>query len=89
MYPELAKTARKFGYALAVHGSLSRDFDLICIPWTDDAGEPKDLVDEFIREFMFREIDHVGQKEHGRIVYTLSLGFGECFVDLSFMPRVD
>jgi hypothetical protein len=25
-------------------------------------------------------------KEHGRVVWTLSIGFGDCFLDLSFMP---
>lgn len=32
-------------------------------------------------------IEHRDQYEHGRLVYTLIVSFGECFIDLSFMPR--
>lgn len=40
----LRMTARAFGYALATHGSLSRDIDLIACPWTEDATNPRSLV---------------------------------------------
>jgi hypothetical protein len=73
LYPELAEVTRSHGYALAAHGSMARDFDLICIPWIEDASEPDVVVKAIIRE-------------HGRIVYTLSISFGECFLDFSFMP---
>lgn len=29
--------ARDFGYALALHGSMMRDLDVIAVPWTDAA----------------------------------------------------
>lgn len=46
MYPELARIAKAHGYALSVHGSMTRDFDLIAVPWTDHAGDPYPMVDE-------------------------------------------
>ncbi len=92
LYPALAKVTRSFGYALSVHGTLGRDMDLVCIPWTKDASEPNDVVDAITKKFDLRKIvDKDGEftlKEHGRIAYTLSIGFGECFIDLSFMPRI-
>ena len=33
----LRETARVLGYALAVHGSLARDIDLVAVPWTETA----------------------------------------------------
>lgn len=33
----LREVARRLGYALAVHGSLVRDIDLVAVPWTNDA----------------------------------------------------
>ena len=30
----IRKLAREVGYAVCVHGSLKRDFDLIAVPWT-------------------------------------------------------
>lgn len=36
--------AREHGYALAVHGSLARDIDLIAVPWTEQAHDPHELL---------------------------------------------
>jgi hypothetical protein len=41
----LRATARTHGYALAVHGSLARDIDLIAVPWRHDAAAPAVLVE--------------------------------------------
>lgn len=29
--------AREYGWSIAVHGSMVRDYDLIAVPWTKDA----------------------------------------------------
>lgn len=31
LYPALAEIARKHGYAMAIHGTMARDFDLMGI----------------------------------------------------------
>ena len=41
--------AKRHHYALAVHGSLARDVDLIAVPWKEMASEPAVVV-EAIRE---------------------------------------
>ncbi len=87
IYPQLAEIARKHGYALAIHGSLARDMDLICIPWIPEPGTHRDVVDEICKKFAIKEVGgDPTLKEHGRIAYTLSIAFGECAIDLSFMP---
>lgn len=86
MYPQLAEIARGHGYALAVHGTLGRDMDLVCIPWVDGAKSPDEVVRAMVAHFSLRPIGEPEQKKHGRIAYTISVGFGECFLDLSFMP---
>lgn len=87
MYPELAQIARSHGYALAVHGSLARDLDLIAVPWVEEAGEPQAVLDDILKKFAVNLIGEVGKKPHGRIAYTLSVGWGHCAIDLQFMPR--
>ena len=89
MYPDIAKEVKKFGYALAVHGSVARDFDLVCIPWVESAGDPKKVIEALTTMFALKEIGEPEYKLHNRLVYTLSNGFGECFLDLSFMPIVN
>lgn len=89
MYPGLAAIFHRHGYALAVHGSLARDFDLIGVPWAEKVSQPEDVLAEVTKIYAVRVIDEpkrVGVKNHGRIAYTVSCGFGECFIDLSFMP---
>lgn len=88
LYPELAALVRKHGYALAVHGSLQRDMDLICVPWVAAPSEPADVVAAITEQFAIRHIGEPEIKEHGREAWTISVGFGECFIDLSFMPRL-
>ena len=89
LYPGLAKITRKHGYALSVHGTLGRDMDLVCIPWVVEAGEPDAVIDEIVSTYDLRRVGGPPTlKEHGRVAHTLSIGFGECFIDLSFMPRV-
>ena len=87
MYKDLAVVAMTHGYALAVHGSLARDFDLIAIPWIDGASEPAAVIDDLLSQFAIRLIGKPATKPHGRIAYTLSVGFGDCAIDLSFTPR--
>ena len=89
MYPELAKIAKKHGYALAVHGSLQRDFDLIAIPWVYTPSPPKKVMDEIVSKFYLKVIGAPTEKFHGRMAHTLSIGWGECAIDLSFMPLIE
>jgi hypothetical protein len=42
--PLLTEVARKSGYALAVHGSLGRDLDVVAVPWVEDAASPETLI---------------------------------------------
>jgi len=52
LYPGLCDIARRNGYALAIHGSVVSDLDLIAIPWTDAACGSVELKDALM--------DHIG-----------------------------
>lgn len=88
LYPPLAELARDHGYALAVHGSLARDFDIVAIPWREymSPSPHGQVVADIVKRFAIRTIGAPTAKPHGRIAYTLSIGFGSCALDLSFMP---
>lgn len=89
IYPALANVVRSHGYALAIHGSLSRDMDLICIPWVEKPSKPNIVVKDITKNFNIRLIGKPENKLHNRIAYTISIGHGECALDLSFMPTVN
>lgn len=86
MYPALAEIAREHGYALAVHGSMARDFDVVCIPWVDAPSDPADVVAAMCKTFAITPVGEPETRQHGRLIFTLLVKFGNCFLDLSFMP---
>lgn len=47
--PALREVARRHGYALAVHGSLERDIDIIAAPWREGATDAVGLVSDLYR----------------------------------------
>lgn len=88
VYAGLAEITRSHGYALAVHGSLASDFDMIAIPWAPEASDPEAVVEEITKKYAIRRCEGDPEpKNHGRIAYTLSFSFGTTRLDLSFMPR--
>jgi hypothetical protein len=88
MYPGLAAIFHRHGYALACHGSLARDFDLIAIPWAETVSKADDVLKDVTSEWALTICGEPEQKNHGRIAYTLACGFGECAIDLSFVSSV-
>jgi hypothetical protein len=90
LYPKLAEVFRAHGYALAVHGSVGTDFDLIAVPWVDEAGAPEDIIDECLKKFAFDKVPDSRKpspKPHSRCAYKLHLSFGDCSLDISFTTR--
>lgn len=88
MYPDLAAIFHRHGYALACHGSLARDFDLIAVPWSETVSKAEDVLKDVTSELALTLCGEPEQKKHGRIAYTLACGFGECAIDLSFLQMV-
>jgi len=45
LLPQIRDAAYACGYAIGIHGSMTRDFDLIAAPWTETAKPAEDLVE--------------------------------------------
>ena len=93
-YTKLDRIAMRHGYALALHGSMARDLDLIAVPWTEDADALEKLL-ESIRRFVIAgasktvniQIPFPTQKPHGRVAYVFPIGHDGHYLDVSIMPR--
>lgn len=95
----LREVARSFGYALAVHGSIKRDIDVIAVAWIEDAGRPIDLI-EALRWKAESVLGWAGvithtnthqkpeRKPHGRLAWEILLG-GGVYIDVSVIPPID
>lgn len=85
----------RHGYALALHGSMARDLDLIAVPWTDDASDPDVLIMAFHKFIVSKaHVDikgkyHATKKPHGRLAYAMSIGYEGHYLDISVMPKIN
>ena len=93
--PHLQQIAREHGYALAVHGSMRTDLDLIAAPWVDEASPAEELI-EALRvgtNGFFREEPEGWERSpvyrsHGRRAWSIYLDPGQhYYLDISVMPR--
>lgn len=96
LLPRIREAAKGLGYAIAIHGSMKRDLDLVAVPWTMHCGEPEELV-EAVRKavggYVLGDVDKKGtvtgkptKQPHGRLSWNICWG-GKPFIDLSVMPR--
>jgi hypothetical protein len=96
LLPRIREAAKALGYAVAIHGSMNRDLDLLAVPWTEDAAAPAALV-ESVRDavggYVIGDVNTRGEvsaeptrRPHGRLTWNVCWG-GRPFIDLSVMPR--
>lgn len=92
MIPYVTSVARRHGYAIGVHGSMSRDLDLIAVPWVETAASPEMLVAAICKMtdgFLATGGDgaaRLAKKPHGRIAYTICFHGAWHTIDLSILP---
>ena len=93
-YTLLSQVARKHGYALAVHGSLLRDVDIVAIPWVSRCKAPSTLIKALHNTVLaisgankpFVRINNNGEKKpHGRLAWSLYFS-NHGYLDISVMP---
>lgn len=89
--PAIRAAALFKGYAVAVHGSLKRDIDLIAVAWTEQAAPIDDLV-HTVKGAIAGVLGNCitlgepSKKPHGRVAYTLIHPGHVGEIDLSIIP---
>ena len=96
LYAGLCEVAREHGYALAIHGSLANDMDVVAIPWTDEAVAPAALAEALWNrvKWLTHQTEFPYQPDsrpHGRLTWFFPLlqappSEGRSGIDLSVMP---
>jgi hypothetical protein len=93
--PTVTKIARDSGYAVGLHGSMTRDLDLIAIPWQRKHVLPITLARRIfaiahpprIERAHFKAIlENVTRKPCGRLAFAIYIGF-YAYIDLSVMAE--
>lgn len=96
LLPKIREVGKKLGYAIAVHGSMYRDLDLLAVPWIETAAPIRDLVAmiaEEVQGYVIGEVKNYGSIEqidnptmqpHGRRSWNICWG-GDVMIDLSIV----
>lgn len=99
LVPALSRVAREFGYALAVHGSLATDLDIVLVPWVDQASDPAEVVEALRLLIGGKKGKHDVQPQEkplGRLAWSYYLteegansygGGSHPYVDISVTPK--
>ena len=91
-YSIIRCTAWSYGYSALLHGSFTRDLDVVLVPWTDQASVPFEPLLRLLAERTGLTVqgDAPKLKPHGRLSWSLLFpAFGDPrWIDISCMPRV-
>lgn len=96
LLPRIKAKAKELGYALAIHGSMNRDLDLLAVPWIEEAAAPPVLIQAIADEagcFILGDLEKRAGLEgptkqpHGRLSWNLCWG-GKPFIDIGVMPMI-
>lgn len=93
MWDDIRQCAMDDGWAVALHGSLNSDMDIMAMPWVEDAVNHTTLIKDIAELFTDNEmtaawrIDYCS-KPHGRAVATIPI-WADFYLDISIMgpPR--
>lgn len=87
MWEDIRNVAMHYGWAVALHGSLSSDMDIIAMPWVENAVTFETLVNKISNLFSgnvlaeYYKITY-DKKPHNRVVATIPI-WGDFYLDIS------
>lgn len=96
LLPTIREAAKGLGYAIAIHGSMRSDFDILAVPWVKEAKPAERLVEAVasaVHGYVIGDVTSRGTIDeptvgpHGRRSWNICWG-GRPMIDLSIMPRV-
>ncbi len=87
MWEDIRQCAMNCGWAVALHGSLSSDMDIMAMPWVDKAVPFEVLVAKISQLFDGNQIAEnyyitYDEKPHNRVVATIPI-FADFYLDIS------
>lgn len=87
MWDDIRQCAMDCGWAVALHGSLNSDMDIMAMPWVQEASSFEFLVKEITKLFSGNRLSEsyritYGEKAHGRVVATIPV-WADFYLDIS------
>ena len=86
MWDDIRQCAMDCGWAVALHGSLSSDMDIMAMPWVENSVCFAELVKRirllFTGNHIHGTVITYNEKPHGRIVATIPI-WADFYLDIS------
>ena len=87
MWDDIRQCAMDCGWAVALHGSLASDMDIMAMPWVYEACSFENLVKEIVKLFCGNKMSEsyridYGEKPHDRVVATIPI-WSDFYLDIS------
>jgi hypothetical protein len=91
IYEDLKRVAKECGWAVALHGSLNNDMDIMAMPWVEGAEPVEELIKGISDLFVDNPFHHMNgepykNKPNGRVVYTIHI-FKDFYLDINIIQR--
>lgn len=84
LLPSIRTIANECGWAIAVHGSGERDFDLIAFPWRICPVDPETVLKIMASKLgLLKTSEDPEERPHNRKCYVLHCG-SDLYLDFSF-----
>ena len=91
LWEDIRHAAMDCGWAVALHGSLSRDMDIMAMPWVENATDADTMIrsivqrcfgDSLIAQYGTR--CRRGEKPHNRVCYSIPI-YEDYYLDISII----
>ena len=87
IWDDIRQCAMNCGWAVALHGSLNSDMDIMAMPWVEDSMSFEELIKQISELFTDNDNSEnyfitYNEKPHNRIVATIPI-FADFYLDIS------
>lgn len=87
MWEDIRNCAMDNGWAVAIHGSLNSDMDIMVMPWVEEAVSFEELIDKISKLFSGNAMSEqyvltYDEKTHNRVVATIPI-WADFYLDIS------
>lgn len=87
IWNDIRQCAMDSGWAVALHGSLASDMDIMAMPWVEEADTFEGLIEKISKLFSDNDLSKqyvitYDEKSYGRVVATIPI-FSDFYLDIS------
>lgn len=95
LIPTIKRVARECGYCAAIHGSMTRDLDILLVPWVEGALLPETVIiriqealeiPKWFRHTRMQLKKQCTKKPHGRRAWAVCVG-ADVYLDFSAVGK--